>query len=154
MGFGRGFGGKSPLSAPPEAPLPSIVPGRQLASASTPSPSAAKVGWPFRAPVRPRRQATERTGEYPKSPYWLPCRGASLLTTWAEGALPDAPRARLRLALLGCLPPARPAISPAAPTGAPTPSTYPAASPGPLSQGRDAPPAAPSPRAWRTKDRL
>ncbi|KAJ5807136.1 hypothetical protein N7447_011369 [Penicillium robsamsonii] len=70
-------------------------------------------------------------------------KGLSLLTTWAEGALPDAPRARLRLALLGCLPPARPAISPAAPTGAPTPLDLPGGLARPLSQGRDAPPAAP-----------
>ncbi|KAJ5807268.1 hypothetical protein N7447_011213 [Penicillium robsamsonii] len=83
-----------------------------------------------------------------------PVEGLSLLTTWAEGALPDAPRARLRLALLGCLPPARPAISPAAPTGAPHPLDLPGGLARPLSQGRDAPPAAPSPRAWRTKDRL
>ncbi|KAJ5807127.1 hypothetical protein N7447_011365 [Penicillium robsamsonii] len=59
------------------------------------------------------------------------------------GALPDAPRARLRLALLGCLPPARPAISPAAPTGAPPPLDLPGGLARPLSQGRDAPPAAP-----------
>ncbi|KAJ5807173.1 hypothetical protein N7447_011300 [Penicillium robsamsonii] len=72
-----------------------------------------------------------------------PVEGLSLLTTWAEGALPDAPRARLRLALLGCLPPARPAISPAAPTGAPTPLDLPGGLARPLSQGRDAPPAAP-----------
>ncbi|KAJ5807297.1 hypothetical protein N7447_011209 [Penicillium robsamsonii] len=78
----------------------------------------------------------------PAPPPQVPRRG-SLLTTWAEGALPDAPRARLRLALLGCLPPARPAISPAAPTGAPTPLDLPGGLARPLSQGRDAPPAAP-----------
>ncbi|KAJ5807221.1 hypothetical protein N7447_011233 [Penicillium robsamsonii] len=81
-----------------------------------------------------------------------PVEGLSLLTTWAEGALPDAPRARLRLALLGCLPPARPAISPAAPTGAPTPSTYPAASPGPSPRAatRHPRPPRPGPGGLRT----
>ncbi|KAJ5827923.1 hypothetical protein N7447_004686 [Penicillium robsamsonii] len=36
----------------------------------------------------------------------------------------------------------------------PTPLDLPGGLARPLSQGRDAPPAAPSPRAWRTKDRL
>ncbi|KAJ5807317.1 hypothetical protein N7447_011229 [Penicillium robsamsonii] len=129
-------------------------------SANWPAPAPlpkCREGWlAFRAPVRPRRQATERTGEYPKSPYWLPCRRAlSPDYLGGGGLLPDAPRARLRSPFSAAFrPPDRPSPPPRQ-LAPPTPLDLPGGLARPLSVGpRRAPPAAPSPRAWRTKDRL